>query len=179
VPGQGLRFIARVPTADAGGASECPGANLLLVGQSHLNERTSIDSYRRRPPSNWPKTFLEQITSRYLTVLGPKRSGEALGRLTCYVPVLIPTKVKPEQTNTLPYVLFECFKRPLILAILPRLFLITFRYSQAVLINIAVKYISNVPKESASRDEGGHWLIVGAFIVYVGMAVSVESPHYL
>jgi ATP-binding cassette subfamily C (CFTR/MRP) protein 1 len=76
-------------------------------------------------------------------------------------------------------VLFECFKRPLILAILPRLFLITFRYSQAVLINIAVKYISNVPKESASRDRGGHWLIVGAFIVYVGMAVSVESPHYL
>jgi hypothetical protein len=64
-------------------------------------------------------------------------------------------KDKPERTNTLPYVLFDCFKRPLILAILPRLFLITLRYSQAVLINMVVKYISNVPKESASRDEDG------------------------
>jgi ATP-binding cassette subfamily C (CFTR/MRP) protein 1 len=98
--------------------------------------------------------------------------------LTCYIPMLIPTKVKPEQIKTLPYVLFDCFKRPLLLAILPRLFLIIFRYSQGLLINIAVKCISNVPKASASRDENGRWLIVGALIVYVGMAVSIESPHF-
>lgn len=52
VPEQGLRFISRVPTADAGRASECPRANLLLVDQYHTNERASIDSYRRRPASN-------------------------------------------------------------------------------------------------------------------------------
>ncbi len=43
---------------------------------------------------------------------------------------------------------------------------------------MAVKYFSNVPKESAYREEDQRWLIVEAFVVYVGMAVSVESPHY-
>src|SRR5882757_1436176 len=89
-------------------------------------------------------------------------------------PWLILTKAKPEGSTTLPYVLLDCFKRPVSAAILPRLFLITFRYSQPVLINISVRYISNAPKEKESTDNG-RWLIVGALVVYVGLAVSTVS----
>jgi ATP-binding cassette subfamily C (CFTR/MRP) protein 1 len=64
-------------------------------------------------------------------------------------------------------------RRPLAAAILPRLFLITFRYSQPVLINFLIRYVSNFPKESESGDQG-RWLIVGALVVYVGLAVSVH-----
>jgi ATP-binding cassette, subfamily C (CFTR/MRP), member 1 len=74
-------------------------------------------------------------------------------------------------------VLLDCFKRPVAAAILPRLFLITFRYSQPVLINISVRYISNAPKERDSVDYG-RWLIVGAFVVYIGLAVGVVSQHH-
>ena len=94
--------------------------------------------------------------------------------LLCYSLTL--TIAKPERRVTLPYVLLDCLKRPLAAAVLPRLFLIIFRYSQAILINIAVKYVSNAPKESKSTEQG-RWLIVRALVVYVGLAVSVESPH--
>ena len=73
----------------------------------------------------------------------------------------------------MPYVLLDCFKRPLAAAALPRLFLIIFRYSQAVLINIAVRYVSKAPKESGSVGNG-RWLIVAALVEYVGLAVSIE-----
>jgi hypothetical protein len=88
---------------------------------------------------------------------------------------LISRKDKPERSTTLPYVLWDCFKRPLAVAIPPRLFLIIFRYSQAVLINIAVRYISNAPKESGSAGDG-RWLIVAALVEYAGLAVSIEFP---
>jgi ATP-binding cassette subfamily C (CFTR/MRP) protein 1 len=91
---------------------------------------------------------------------------------------LISATAKPERTTTLPYVLLKCFKGPVAAAILPRLFLIVFRYSQPVLINISVRYIGNARKESGSTEEG-RWLIVGALAVYVGLAVSVLSPFWV
>jgi len=91
---------------------------------------------------------------------------------------LISATAKPERTTTLPYVLLKCFKGPVAAAILPRLFLIVFRYSQPVLINISVRYIGNARKESGSTEEG-RWLIVGALVVYVGLAVSVLSPFWV
>jgi ATP-binding cassette subfamily C (CFTR/MRP) protein 1 len=97
--------------------------------------------------------------------------------LLCFLPMTNFSKAKPERNITLPYVLLNCFKRPVTAAVLPRLFLIVFRYSQPVLINIAVRYISNAPKESGSTEEG-RWLIVAALAVYVGLAVSVVPPYY-
>ncbi len=91
---------------------------------------------------------------------------------------LISVTAKPERTTTLPYVLLKCFQGPVAAAILPRLFLIVFRYSQPVLINISVRYIGNARKESGSTEEG-RWLIVGALVVYVGLAVSVLFPFWL
>ncbi|PMD48812.1 putative ATP-binding cassette transporter [Hyaloscypha variabilis F] len=86
-------------------------------------------------------------------------------------------RAKPERTTTLPYVLLKCFKGPVAAAILPRLFLIVFRYSQPVLINISVRYIDNARKESGSTEEG-RWLIVGALVVYVGLAVSKATYQH-
>ncbi|KAE9376652.1 ABC transporter [Stipitochalara longipes BDJ] len=84
---------------------------------------------------------------------------------------------KPERATTLPYVLLKCFKSSVAAAILPRLFLIVFRYSQPLLINVSVRYIGNAREESGSTEEG-HWLVMGALIVYVGLAVSTATYQH-
>lgn len=57
-------------------------------------------------------------------------------------------------------------------AILPRLFLAIFRYSQAIIINLTIRYVSkDVTRGSVS--ETGYWLVIAALIVYGGMAVSI------
>jgi hypothetical protein len=56
--------------------------------------------------------------------------------------------------------------------VIPRLFLIVFRYAQPVLIGTAIRFIS---KSSSRSPETGYSLILMAAIVYVGLAVSTLS----
>ncbi|GKT70576.1 ATP-binding cassette containing protein [Colletotrichum tofieldiae] len=57
----------------------------------------------------------------------------------------------------------------LLAPIVPRLFLIGFRYAQPVLISTAIRYIGNLSGQSA---EAGYSVILMAVAVYVGLAVS-------
>ena len=57
-------------------------------------------------------------------------------------------------------------------AILPRLFLIIFRYSQAILIHDAIRFVTRPDPDNRLMDDG-YWLVLFAIIVYTGMAVSV------
>lgn len=78
--------------------------------------------------------------------------------------------MKPEGKITLPLVLLRCLKWPFIAAILPRLFLILFRYSQTILIEVTIRFVM---KDGSGDDDTGYWLVIVAFVVYTGMAVSL------
>ena len=53
-------------------------------------------------------------------------------------------------------------------AILPRLSLIVFRYSQTVLISLTIRFVRR-----PGDDRGdGYWLVLAALTVYLGLAVN-------
>lgn len=71
---------------------------------------------------------------------------------------------------TLLNVLFRCLRKPFLIAILPRIFLTFFRYSQPVLISQAIEYVTS---DELSRPVlSGHRLVIVAAVVYLGLAVS-------
>ncbi|KAB5582239.1 putative ABC transporter [Coniochaeta sp. 2T2.1] len=79
-------------------------------------------------------------------------------------------RAKPETRWTLPLALLRCIRQPFLAAIIPRLFLIVFRYSQPVLIKQSIRFVS-MPSESG-MDMHGYWLVVSAVVVYLGLAIS-------
>ncbi|CZR52737.1 related to multidrug resistance protein [Phialocephala subalpina] len=79
-------------------------------------------------------------------------------------------RAKPESRRTLPLTLFKCIRKPFIAAIIPRLFLIVFRYSQPVLIKESIRFV--LTSSAGSGSNRGYWLIVSAIAVYVGLAIS-------
>lgn len=56
------------------------------------------------------------------------------------------------------------------MAILPRIAVVGFRFSQALLISRAIRFVTHF--SAASDGSGAYWLVVEATVVYVGMAVS-------
>lgn len=80
---------------------------------------------------------------------------------------------KPETTLTLPVTMLRLSKGAFLSAIIPRMFLIIFRYCQPVLINAAVRFVHNGNENSNDRNYG-YWLIVMAGIIYFGLAVSIN-----
>jgi ATP-binding cassette subfamily C (CFTR/MRP) protein 1 len=66
-----------------------------------------------------------------------------------------------------------CLKTPFAAAIVPRLLLIIFRYSQPTLINQSIKYATANP--AAPEGYHGYWLVVSAMAIYVGIAVSCKA----
>ncbi|KAE8345516.1 hypothetical protein BDV24DRAFT_178254 [Aspergillus arachidicola] len=72
---------------------------------------------------------------------------------------------KPETTLTLPVTLLRFAKGAFLSAILPRMFLILFRYCQPVLINAAVRFVHNGNENSNDRNYA-YWLIVISTAVY-------------
>ncbi|OBT68976.1 hypothetical protein VE03_01419 [Pseudogymnoascus sp. 23342-1-I1] len=87
-------------------------------------------------------------------------------------------RAKPESKATLPLTLLYCLKYPFASAILPRLFLIVFRYSQAILIKITIQYVtsSNTQNDSVGI---GYLLIAVSLFIYIGMAVSTAVYQHL
>ncbi|KAJ9155467.1 p-loop containing nucleoside triphosphate hydrolase [Pleurostoma richardsiae] len=82
----------------------------------------------------------------------------------------------PESRMTLPLVLYRCLKRQFFAAVIPRLFLIVFRYAQPILIWRAIHYVT-VPA-SGDWESTGYWLIVAALIVYMGLVVSTARYQH-
>jgi ATP-binding cassette, subfamily C (CFTR/MRP), member 1 len=65
-----------------------------------------------------------------------------------------------------------CLKKPFLAAIVPRLFLILFRYSQPALINASINYVVTSPAGTSS--DRGYWLVVSAVTSYIGLAVGLS-----
>ncbi|KAH8663507.1 ABC transporter [Tricladium varicosporioides] len=84
---------------------------------------------------------------------------------------------RPENASTLPLVLLRCLLRPFLSAILPRLFLVTFRYSQALLISKTIRFINSGHTIEELRSMG-YWLVVAAVLIYVGMAISSAAYQH-
>lgn len=83
---------------------------------------------------------------------------------------------KPENKMTLLNVLFRCLRKPFLIAILPRIFLTFFRYSQPVLISQAIEYVTS---DELSRPVlSGHRLVIVAAVVYLGLAISTTAYQH-
>lgn len=79
-------------------------------------------------------------------------------------------RAKPENSRSLLRALFQCVRRQMLAAVVPRLFLIIFRYSQPVLIRQSIKYVTAPPQ--SVRHTYGYWLGVTAMAIYTGLAIS-------
>ncbi|KPM40571.1 hypothetical protein AK830_g5983 [Neonectria ditissima] len=80
--------------------------------------------------------------------------------------------VKPETRTTLPKVLVLSMLPHFLIPVIPRLFLIAFRYSQPVLISTAVRLMS---QSSEQDSQTGYLVIAMAITIYTGLAV--ECPY--
>ena len=67
----------------------------------------------------------------------------------------------------------KCVKKPFFAAVIPRLFLIFFRYSQPILIKESIRYV--VANPVGAESSHGYWLVVSAVGIYVGLAVRSNS----
>ncbi|TVY93597.1 ABC transporter [Lachnellula willkommii] len=76
---------------------------------------------------------------------------------------------RPER-KTLPLALLKAVKKPFLAAIVPRVFLIAFRYSQPTLIKRSIRYV--LAYSAGAQSDYGYWLVVSAAIVYVGLAIA-------
>lgn len=77
----------------------------------------------------------------------------------------------PHTRFTLPLVLMKCFQWEFLSPVLPRLFLIIFRYAQPTLISITIGFVQNEHAPHTLTD-AGYWLIILTAIIYSGLAVS-------
>jgi uncharacterized membrane protein len=89
----------------------------------------------------------------------------ALGR-----PYSFWSSVKHKGDTVLLLVLLGFLRRPFIAVILPRLCLIACRYSQAMIIDLTIQFVSDSEVDSFLVTDGRS-LIVFAIVVYVGLAV--------
>ncbi|KAK0620994.1 P-loop containing nucleoside triphosphate hydrolase protein [Immersiella caudata] len=76
---------------------------------------------------------------------------------------------KPEGKMTLPKVLVRSMLPHFLAPVIPRLFLIIFRYAQPVLISTAIRSITNA---SSQRSRADYSVIFMAVVIYVGLAIS-------
>ncbi|TVY42741.1 ABC transporter [Lachnellula subtilissima] len=79
-------------------------------------------------------------------------------------------RARPETRKTLPLALLKAVKKPFLVAVVPRLFLIAFRYSQPTLIKRSIRYV--LTYSAGAQSNRGYWLVVSAAIVYVGLAIA-------
>lgn len=75
----------------------------------------------------------------------------------------------------LPLALFRCLKKPFLAAIIPRLFLIVFRYSQPILIRCSIHYVSS--SEYGDWESTGYMIVITSIIVNIGLVVSSKLNH--
>ncbi|KAG4437815.1 hypothetical protein IFR05_006702 [Cadophora sp. M221] len=162
--------IARVCVELAFLVTECRSKRPFLKSQyQHLSpEETS--SVLSRTFFSWINPVLVKGNGKVLNhanlpAVDGKLSSEALRR---NIFLAWDQRAKPESRSTLPLVLLRCLSMPFMAAILPRLSLIMFRYSQTVLIGLTIRFVKN-----ADGDQGdGYWLVLGALAVYLGLAIS-------
>ncbi|KAL7944723.1 P-loop containing nucleoside triphosphate hydrolase protein [Trichoderma barbatum] len=70
------------------------------------------------------------------------------------------------------FAMCDSLRRPLMVTILPRLFLIGFKFSQPFLINRVINYIQEEGDNGGSREDIGYALVGATGLVYLGSAIS-------
>jgi ATP-binding cassette, subfamily C (CFTR/MRP), member 1 len=75
------------------------------------------------------------------------------------------------------WALFKFFKGSLFLNAIPRFLVIAFRYSQPILINSTIRYVTEPTTEIEEKDIAGYHLILAALVIYVGSGVSCLVIH--
>lgn len=70
----------------------------------------------------------------------------------------------------MPLVLLRCLKLPFRSAVVPRLCLIIFRYSQPLLIRHTIRFVSQPPNKN-NDERQGFWILISGCFVYIGLAV--------
>jgi hypothetical protein len=86
-----------------------------------------------------------------------------------------PCPGKPETKHTLPVTLLRFARSAFIAPLLPRIFLIIFRYCQPVLINATVRFVNN-GSQTENKPSFGSWLIVLTSVIYIGLAGGRRAP---
>ncbi|KAK0641279.1 ABC transporter type 1, transmembrane domain-containing protein [Cercophora newfieldiana] len=83
-------------------------------------------------------------------------------------------RAKPETKYSLPFALFKCLKQPFLGAIVPRLFVTLFRYSQPVLIKRSIRHVTaaTARDNNNNNDNAAYWLVLSGIVVYAGLAIS-------
>lgn len=77
------------------------------------------------------------------------------------------------------WVVFKFFLRTLLLNSIPRLMMIGFRYMQPILINNTIRYVTEPSAEESNHQTTGYYLVLTAFVIYVGMGVCNAGPNHL
>ncbi|SMY20782.1 unnamed protein product [Zymoseptoria tritici ST99CH_1A5] len=103
--------------------------------------------------------------------LGPESTRNALSRAWA-------ARDKLETDSTLRVVLTKCLRKQFLAPIIPRLFLIAFRYCQPLLIQYSIRYAANYANSSGRTE--ATWLVFFAVVIYSGLALSkVMYSHRL
>ncbi|CAG8955431.1 hypothetical protein HYFRA_00010296 [Hymenoscyphus fraxineus] len=165
--------------------ARCVGHSVVLILQSFL--RPAVYNVTIDPESpeeangvlgrvffTWINPILHQgyknlLIDEDLPVLSHDIKPEATRKKILAIWLL---RAKPEARTTLLFVLLRCLKQPFLAAIIPRLFLIVFRYSQPVLIKKSIRFVT-ADSDEAGGDYG-YWLIWSALVTYVGLAISTS-----
>ncbi|KAL2159582.1 hypothetical protein VTH06DRAFT_2151 [Thermothelomyces fergusii] len=87
-------------------------------------------------------------------------------------------RARPESKTTLPLALLRCIRRPFVAPIIPRLFLILFRYSQPALIRQSIQFVADGVSSAVGVEARGYWLVFSAVVIYIGLAVSTAAYHH-
>ncbi|KAI0391308.1 putative ABC transporter [Xylariaceae sp. FL0594] len=85
-------------------------------------------------------------------------------------------RAEPSSKKTLPLVLLRSLKKPFVVAVLPRLFLIVFRYSQPILIKESIRFVT--ASHTPTEDFRGFWLIISAVCIYLSLALSTAAYQH-
>ncbi|RAK95436.1 putative ATP-binding cassette transporter, partial [Aspergillus ibericus CBS 121593] len=104
------------------------------------------------------------LTLKGLPEIHSKLSSESLRRKALEA---WSSRTEPVTKWTLPLTLVRCLKEAFLSPIIPRLFVILFRYVQPIFMGAAIRFV----KGTSSEVSGSH-LVLYAAVIYVGMAVS-------
>lgn len=78
----------------------------------------------------------------------------------------------PATRMALPLALLSCIRRAFVTPVVPRLFLVGFRYSQPALIRRSIQFVMSAADTVDDLETRGYWLVLSAVTIYVGLAVS-------
>ncbi|KAH8812816.1 putative multidrug resistance protein [Xylogone sp. PMI_703] len=85
-------------------------------------------------------------------------------------------KLEPKEGSSdggaLLWAMFLFLKGSLFINTIPRLIMIVFRYSQPILINNTIRYVTEPMNETEGRNDTGYHLVLAAFVIYVGLGVT-------